>query len=277
MSDQSIFGNQPNSQETPATSNNADGNNGVPSQNSQPFADLLGSIKNENGQPKYGNTEEALKALKHSQDFIPQLKQENQTLKSELESLRAQVEKLKGVEEVVERLTSQQNTSASTNAPVLDENAIAELVQRTLSKREVEAIQKANVTNVVQTLQANLGAEAEKSFYTKAQELGMSVQQMNALAATSPKAVLNLFGLQGNEVQKVNMPSPVKPGENTAGFQPKQDTYIGRNTKKLEVGATTREISEELNASRKMLEELQAQGMSVEDLSNPKNYFKLFR
>lgn len=275
-SDQTSIFNQDNQQATPANTNSGDSNNTATPQNNQPFADLLGSIKNESGQPKYGNTEEALKALKHSQEFIPQLKQENQTLKSELDSLRAQVEKLKGVEAVVERLTSQ-NSNASTNAPTMDENAIAELVQRTLSKRDVEALQKANVTSVVQSLQSKMGSEAEKVFYTKAQELGMSVQQMNALAATSPKAVLNLFGIQDNEVPKVNSPSPVKPGENTAGFQPKQDSFIGRNTKRLEVGATSREELEELNASRKMLDELHQQGMSVEDLVKPSNYFKIFR
>ena len=276
MSDQdsSIFGNQ--TQATPDTSNSGNSNNPAPSQNNEPFADLLGSIKNEQGQPKYGNTQEALNALKHSQEFIPQLKQENATLRSELEQLRAQVEKLNRVEEAVNKLTTQ-NNNAATPANVMDESAIATLVQRTLSQREVEAVQKANVTSVVQNLQSQFGQEAEKVFYGKAQELGMSVQQMNSLAATSPNAVMQLFGLQKAEVKKVNVPSPVPAGVNTAGFQPKQDTFIGRNTKSVTVGATSQEVAEELQAARKMVEELHQQGMSVDDLSNPKNYFKVFR
>lgn len=272
--DQSIFGNQ--TQVTPDTSNSGNSNNPAPSQVNEPFADLLGSIKNEQGQPKYNNPVDALNALKHSQEFIPQLKQENASLRSEIEQLRAQVEKLKGVEEVVERLTSQQNNTA-TPGKVLDENAIADLVQRTLSKREVEAIQKANVTSVVQTLQSQFGQEAEKAFYGKAQELGMSVQQMNSLAATSPQAVLQLFGVQKRDAGKVNTPSAVPAGVNTAGFQPKQDTYIARNTKGVTVGATSQEVADELHAAKKMVEELQQQGMSVDDLSNPKNYKKFFR
>lgn len=272
--DASIFGNQ--SQETPGTSNSGNSNNPAPSLVNEPFADLLGSIKNEQGQPKYNNPVDALNALKHSQEFIPQLKQENASLRSEIEQLRVQVEKLKAVEGVVERLTSQQNSGA-TPPQVLDENAIADLVQRTLSKREVEAIQKANVTSVVQNLQSQFGQEAEKVFYGKAQELGMSVQQMNSLAATSPQAVLQLFGVQKRDEKKVNVPSAVPPGVNTAGFQPKQDTFIGRNTKGVTVGATSQEVADELQAAKKMVEELQQQGMSVDDLSNPKNYKKFFR
>lgn len=272
--DQSIFGNQ--TQVTPDTSNSGNSNNPAPSQVNEPFADLLGSIKNEQGQPKYNNPVDALNALKHSQEFIPQLKQENASLRSEIEQLRVQVEKLKAVEGVVERLTSQQNNGA-TPPQVLDENAIASYVERTLSKREIEAVQKANVTSVVQTLQSQFGQEAEKAFYGKAQELGMSVQQMNSLAATSPQAVLQLFGVQKRDEKKVNVPSAVPSGTNTAGFQPKQDTYVGRNQKSVTVGATSREVAEELQAARKMVEELHQQGMSVDDLSNPKNYFKVFR
>lgn len=272
--DSSIFNNQ--SQATPENNNSGNSNNPAPSQNNEPFADLLGSIKNENGQPKYGNTVEALNALKHSQEFIPQLKQENASLRSELDTLRAQVEKLKGVEEVVARLTSNQpNTDTPVNT--LDEKSIAELVQRTLSQREVEAIQKANVTNVVSTLQGKFGQEAEKTFYAKAQELGMNIQQMNALAATSPQAVLQLFGIQKQGGLKENLPSSVTSSVNTTGFETKQDSFVGRNTKRLEIGATDREQREELEASRKMLEELEKNGMSVDDLAKPSNYFKLFR
>lgn len=270
--DNSIF----NSQATPEQTNSGTGNNTAPSQDSDLVNTLLGSIKNENGQPKYGNTGEALKALKHSQEFIPQLQNENATLKRELEQLRMQVEKLKGVEEVVERLASNQ-TNASTNANTLDEKSIADLVQRTLSQREVEAIQKANVTAVVTSLQGKFGQEAEKSFYAKAQELGMSVQQMNALAATSPQAVLQLFGVQKQGGSTEKMPSSVASSVNTTGFETKQDSFVGRNTKRLEIGATDREQREELEASRKMLEELEKSGMSVDDLSKPSNYFKLFR
>lgn len=276
MSDQdnSIFENK--QQTTTASETKDNGNNVFPSQENDPFGTLLGSIKNEQGQPKYHSAVEALNALKHSQEFIPTLKQENATLRSELDQLRAQVEKLKGVEEVVEKLTSQQN-NAATPANVLDENAIAELVQRTLSKREIEAIQKANVTSVATTIQGQFGQDAEKVFYGKAQELGMSVQQMNSLAATSPQAVLQLFGLQKSEEKKVNVPSAVPSGVNTAGFQPKQDTFVKRNDKGVVIGATTQDVADELQAAKNMIEELNRNGMSVDELSNPKNFRKFFR
>ncbi len=46
------------------------------------FADQLASITNERGEPKYKDLPTALQALKHSQEYIPSLKQENETLRS---------------------------------------------------------------------------------------------------------------------------------------------------------------------------------------------------
>jgi len=259
----------PQNMDTPAGVQNAPVNN--------PFADLLGGIKNERGEPKYKDTAEALNALKHAQDYIPQLKNEKLQMEQELSTLRAQVEKLKAVEATVERLAANQNNSGNTNQPVFDEQKIAELVTNTLTRREVEALQKANVSSVVNSLQAKFGQEAEKTFYTKAQELGMSAAQMNQLAASSPQAVLQLFGVQGSSVQKVNVPAPVQAGVNTAGFQPKQDSFISKNSKGALIGATSEDMLQERQNAVRMVEELDAAGMSIDDLANPKNYFKYFK
>lgn len=275
MSDQTIF--NTNTEGTPSQDMNT--NSGVQNdQTNTPFADLLGQIKNDRGEQKYKDTAEALKALQHAQNFIPQLTQEKSAMEQELQTLRAEVAKLKAVESVVEKLTATQNNSVPTNTqPVLDEQKIAELVTRTLSAREVEAVQKANVSSVVGALQTAFGQEAERTFYTKAQELGMSAAQMNQLAATSPQAVLKLFGVQGGPVQKVNVPTPTQAGVNTAGFQPKQDSLIKRNDKPSLIGATSQDLMEERRNAVAMVEELEREGLSIDDLANPKNYYKYFR
>lgn len=275
MTDSTIF--NTNSGDTPPQNMNT--NSGVQNdQTTPPFADLLGQIKNDRGEQKYKTTEEALKALQHAQNFIPQLTQEKSAMEQELQNLRNEVAKLKAVESVVEKLTATQNNSVPTNTqPVLDEQKIAELVTRTLSARDVEATQKANVSSVVSALQGKFGQEAEKTFYTKAQELGMSAAQMNQLAATSPQAVLQLFGVQGGPVQKVNVPTPTQAGMNTAGFQPKQDTLIKRNDKPSLIGATSQDLMEERRNAVAMVEELEREGLSIDDLSNPKNYYKFFK
>ena len=272
MSD-NIFGNQeqttaPNKQsETATTPNDQSGNS---------FADLLGTIKNERGEPKYRDLNTAIDALKHSQDFIPQLKSENETLKSELEQLRAEVQKLSAVKETVERLTSQRTEQQNTTTNQFDESTVANLINRTLTQREAEAIQKANVSTVVKTIQEKFGADAEKVFYTKAQEMGMRPEQINKLASESPQAVFALLGLNVATSQQ-RVTSPTGSAVNTTGLQPQQSTFIGRNASGWQIGSTTSELRAESENAKKLVEELHSQGMSTYDLTDPKVYSKFFK
>lgn len=241
------------------------------------FADLLGTIKNERGEPKYRDLPTAIDALKHSQDFIPQLKTENETLKSELEQLRQEVQKLSAVKETVEKLTSQRTEQQNTTGNQFDESTVANLINRTLTQREAEAIQKANVSTVVKTIQEKFGAEAEKVFYTKAQEMGMRPEQINKLASESPQAVFALFGINSVQQPQQRITAPSANGVNTTGLQPQQSTFIGRNTSGWQVGSTTAELSAESNNAKKLVEELHSQGMSTYDLTDPKVYSKFFK
>ena len=77
MSDQtSIFGNQ-NAPAPQDQNNGGNSNPPTPSSNDQ-LANLLTGIKNERGEPKYKDVQTALEALRHSQEYIPTLKQEKE-------------------------------------------------------------------------------------------------------------------------------------------------------------------------------------------------------
>lgn len=269
----SIFSTQTNTEATPPTQSVTGNNTNVNIDNT--LADLLKDIKNEAGQPKYSNATEALNGLKHAQEFIPQLKSQLSDKDRELETLRNEVLRLKTVEETVARLTDRQETQTSTNAPVIDEQKIAELINRTLSQNEEVSLQKTNLTSVVSTLQQSFGADAEKMFYSKASELGLDAKAINALAAKSPQAVLALFGIKGAPQTQTKHTAP--SSVNTAGFQPQTETFISRNKVSTSIGATSSDLMQEHHNSRKMVEELHAQGLSVHDLSDPKQFFKFFK
>ena len=57
---------------------------------SNPFDDLLNNIKNDSGERKYNSVESALEALKHSQEYIPTLKDEKNNMSQELEKYKSQ-------------------------------------------------------------------------------------------------------------------------------------------------------------------------------------------
>lgn len=275
MSDQTSIFNGNDSSVTQTQTNTDTSNVQNASTNAQ-YADLLNAIKNERGEPKYKSVEDALKANLHAQSFISTLQAEKAAVEAEAQRLREEAERVKTLEETLKALTTQQQAPAATTAPVIDESKIAELVNRTLTLKQQQELAKTNTEAVVNTLQQKFGTEAEKVFYGKAAELGMTVQEMNALAAKSPKAVLTMLGVTEQAAPSQRSVAPTTSTVNTSGFQPQTTSFVGRNQKQALVGATTQDVMQETQNARKMVEELHSQGKSVHDLTDPKVYFKLF-
>ena len=269
MSDQnSIFENKDNQGQPPQTNNAPNGGGNV---NNDALTTLLSNIKNERGEQKYKTVEAALEALQHAQNYIPTLKNTSQELEQKLQEALEKAAKVEALERTVQQLaqsvTSVQDT---TGKNVIDEGTIAELVNRTLTKTQVETQQKLNLSEVVQAFQKTFGEKAEETFYTKGAELGMSKEQLNGLAKSNPKVVLKLFGISSDAPTQTTAPASV----NTNGFNKSADSYINKNKKSVLTGATTQEVMLEREASKRMVEELTANGLSINDLTNPKTFFK---
>lgn len=240
------------------------------------YADLLKQIVNEKGEQKYNSLEDALVGLKHAQEFIPKLKEEKKAEEEELERLRQEIDRLKSLEETVLELT-RSKTQPETNGKSLSEEDIANLVQQTLTKTQQAELQKKNITTVVTELRSKFGDEAEKVFYEKAQDLGLTVEEMNALAAKTPKAVLTMLGASVDGVHKQPNFNPTTGSVNTAAFKPKTNTFLGKSNKNVMLGATSQDILEESAMAKNMVEEIHSQGLTVHDLTDPKIYFKYFK
>lgn len=264
----SLFEQNSNQQATPASNN-------PQTPPADPVATMLQSIKNEKGEPKYKTLDDALKALQHSQAYIPTLSDEKRKLEMELEEARKQVARVNELESTVSKLLNAQ--PASTSAPAVDPTVIEDLVTRSITKVKAQETAENNTKMVVNTVASKFGDKAEEVFYGKATELGMSVAEFNQLAATRPKAVLSLLGIQDTVVPNQNSrQSTQATAINTAGVTPNQDTFIGRNKDPVIIGATTQQVREESARARKMVDELHAQGKTVHDLTDPKVYFKYF-
>ena len=240
--------------------------------NPDEVATLLLGIKNESGQPKYRTVQDALKALQHSQEYIPTLKQTKDELEARLVAAESKAAKVEALELAVQELTQKQ-TAGSTTPTGLTEEQIAELVNRTLTKTQQAEQQKQNLDSLVADLKTTFGDKAESTFYGKATELGMTVAEFNTLAATKPKAVRTLLGLNGTtETRTTN-----SPGINTDGFQKKPESAITSNrVKSVLMGASTNELQAERQRAKDFVTELHDQGRSVHELTDPKVYFKHF-
>jgi hypothetical protein len=272
MSDQttSLF----NTDTSTQTNTNPVNSNTQVASNTPDYNNLLASIVNERGEQKYRSIEEAFNGLKNAQEYIPTLKQQADAKEQEIIRLREEALRFKTLEETVAALTSQRNDQTPTNVPVFDENKLAELVDRTLTRKQQEAVAVSNTQSVVATLQQLFGADAEKKFYDKAVEMGMSMAEMNVLASKSPKAVLTMLGVSSQATQKATVST--QGSINTAAFIPTQDTFVKRNPKSALVGASDNDLKESTHRAKSMVDELHSKGMSVADLSSPKAYAKYF-
>ncbi len=84
-------------------------------------------------------------------------------------------------------------TDGNTN-PNLSEDDLKSLVEQTLTAREQENTVKQNLAVVDQELEKSFGTDAKAVIQKKAEELGMSLQRMQDIAAESPTAFFALIG-----------------------------------------------------------------------------------
>lgn len=266
MSDQTIF-----NQGQPPTSGDQNNQNSNPN-NGAAFQDLLSLITNEAGEPKYKTVKDALVALQHSQSFISTLKNEKTELESKLNEASSVAAKVTELESVLAKITSAPAPSpapAPTASPEVD---VQGLVKQVLSQEKEAERANANISSVTTALKQQFGDKAEEVFYTRAQEAGLSKAEINTLAAKSPAAALRIIGVQAAKPNTPTQGSSI----NTTNLEPNRQTFIGRNTERLEVGATAHEMSKASQRAKAMVDELHSQGKEIRDLTDPKVYFKHF-
>lgn len=269
-----MFDNQ-NTQTTSET-NKEDQQNLQPQNSSSSFDTMLSEIRNDRGEPKYRTVEDGLNALKHSQEHIRNLTQEKTKLEDEVNSLRQKVAEIEELRESVKKLT-QRSTEPAQQAPQFNEEALASLVDSRLSQRQQEELMLANQRSVASELSRVYGDKAKDAFYEKAKQLGLPGNELEALAAKSPKAVLTMFNIGSEGAHKQPTQSPTQGRVNTEHFQGKPSSFIGSETEQIPLGGGVQHYQRILDNSNKMVDELREQGLSIDDLTNPANYFKYFK
>jgi len=85
-------------------------------------------------------------------------------------------------------------TSDGNTNPNLSEDDLKSLVEKTLSAREKDGLVKQNLSIVDQELEKSYGTEAKATVQKKANELGISIERMQEIAAESPNAFFSLIG-----------------------------------------------------------------------------------
>lgn len=187
-------------------------------------ADFVGDGK------KYNSVEDALKSVPHAQKHI-------QTLESELAAAREELAKRKTAEELLDEIKSGIQPQATPAGSEFDQDKLLQLVDQTLEQKERQRAAKTNAESVASKFTEKYGQKAEEVYNTVAKESGLTVQQLNSLAASSPKIVLKLAGLEG-----VSAPVAGKPNStvNTEALNNKIDP--SQLSARVKQGATTKDL-----------------------------------
>ena len=229
----------------PASDNNVDQQTG-----SQPLSvpeelqDFIGEGK------KYSSLEDALKSIPHAQKHISVLEQENKTYKE-------QIDKVQSMEELLKQMQAQQMTKdENTTPPVENEGAddllnklssqLDSLVEQKLSLKQQEAVHSQNAQTVTKAFKEAFGDKAEDAYKGLSEETGLSIDSLNQMAATSPKALLKLAGLSN---KTGTIPAKQSSTVNTEAF------IANANGQKQEVkpvmfGATSSQVLDAWRASK---------------------------
>lgn len=182
MTDQSVFGEASAEPQKPS------------------LEDLVGEGK------KYATTEDALKSVPDKEFHIQRLERQAEEMRQAMRELEEKANSGKTLEEVLERLNKEQDTTRHTteesNQPDVSvfERKLEELqsqIPNTYKQLRAQEQAEANEREVHTALTQRYGDRARDILHQRAQELGVSVARMKEMAQESPRAVLELFPQKG--------------------------------------------------------------------------------
>lgn len=140
----------------------------------------------------YNSVEELHKGAIQKENYI-------QTLKQELAEARATIEELSKNETIVEQLKQirekKMDNTENTNPSQLPEEAIKQIALNAMQDYNKANEAESNLANCKQAV-ASINADVDLAMKNKAKELGCSVEYLEGIARTSPKAFKSMFGIK---------------------------------------------------------------------------------
>ena len=140
----------------------------------------------------YNSVEELYKGAIQKEGYI-------QTLKQELAEARATIEELSKNETIVEKLKqireNKMDNTENTNPSMLPEEAIKQIPLNAMQDDNKATEAESNLANCKQAV-ASINADVDLAMKNKAQELGCTVEYLESIAKTSPKAFKSMFGIK---------------------------------------------------------------------------------
>jgi hypothetical protein len=129
--------------------------------------------------------------------FIEQVKSENASLRAELEKKINAEDQLAQLRAELTKSKQNADEPKGNNNPSLTTEAIEDIVTKSITRIETQRTATQNVKTVEGTMVSHFGNvdKAKAAFAEKANQLGMSTEELTAIAAKSPTAFFKLVDL----------------------------------------------------------------------------------
>jgi hypothetical protein len=163
------------------------------------------------------------KSKYEADEFIKMKNAQFDTLSADYQRLKADYDSRASLEELltkaqIRELEPQLTPNANKTQPSqsIDRDEVAKLYQD--FKRQEKA--DANLAEVKQILKEKLGSKVSEVLRTKMDELELTQEEMDRLAARSPKAFMRTMGLEDQPTRQPNFQTPPTSTYNSATFKP---------------------------------------------------------
>lgn len=176
---------------------------------------------------KFKSSEDLAKGKYHADQTIAIQNKRLDEMTAEILKYRDETSAKARLEELFEnlqkkQLTSNENTTVNEETkPAIDPQQIESLISNKIVEYEATKKQQENFNQVQTKLKEQLGTNYTNVLKDRAQELGLSEDDLNVLARKSPKAFFSTLGLETQTRQDNLFQSPPRSQERQDNFAPK--------------------------------------------------------
>ena len=151
---------------------------------------------------KYSNVEELAKGAIHGNDYINKLEGELADLRGELDKRLTAEEVAQQIKRETQEQQAQLQKARENTTSQLDEESLSKLISNTIEQKDVQKQADSNIQAVDKRMKELYGADKAKEIVQqKAQQLGVPVDKLAEIAASSPEMFFNSIGISQSQSQ----------------------------------------------------------------------------
>jgi vacuolar-type H+-ATPase subunit I/STV1 len=154
------------------------------------------------GGRQYRSKEDVVNKIANADAHIQRIERENAELRQKIEELTEQLMKAKDVDEVLSRLDEDKEGGERTQA--LTPEQVREMVMKSLEEVQTQEKQKRNLETCMAKAREVYGDNFNSKVSAMAKEMGMSVEEVNRLAANQPALFERAFIPSGRGLSSNN-------------------------------------------------------------------------